>query len=86
MLLRLQPYNATIKYRPGKEMKLPDTLFMLPSIQHMSKIPLDVSMSHITFSYACLAQIYTDTNICHVLSTVFQLTTMDSLAHVDTFP
>ena len=31
MLLRLQPFNCTMKYRPGKEMLLADALSHLPS-------------------------------------------------------
>ena len=32
MLLRLQPFDCTIKYRPGKEMLLVNALFKLPSL------------------------------------------------------
>ena len=49
MLLHIQPYDVHIRYRPGKEMALADTL----SRQHChdnKTIELDMQISHVQFS------------------------------------
>ena len=49
MLLRLQLFNCTIKYRPGKEMLLADALSRLPSPAN-STIELDMRIDHHGFT------------------------------------
>ena len=45
ILVHLQGYDYTIHYHPGKEMALPDTLFLF-SPHHGPDIPLDISIHH----------------------------------------
>ena len=49
MLLRIQPYDVQIRYRPGKEMALADTLSRQPCPDNKT-IELDVQISHVQFS------------------------------------
>ena len=49
MLLRIQPYDVQIRYRPGKEMALADTLSRQPCSDNKT-IELDVQISHVQFS------------------------------------
>ena len=49
MLLRLQGYDMTIRYRPGSEMMLPDTLSRTRALPD-SEIELDVAISHLNVS------------------------------------
>ena len=49
MLLRIQPYEVQIRYRPGKEMALADTLSRQPCPDNKT-IELDVQISHVQFS------------------------------------
>ena len=51
MLLQLQRYNVTIRYRPGKEMLLADALSRCPS-QASGEIKLDMRVDYIAFSKA----------------------------------
>ena len=46
MLLRLQDYDFTIKYRPGEEMVIADTLSRYPP-EDTPEILLDISVNHI---------------------------------------
>ena len=46
MLLRLQDYDFTIKYCPGEEMVVADTLLRY-SPEDIPEIPLDISINHI---------------------------------------
>ena len=46
MVLKLQPYILKIKYRPGKEMFLTDTLLRLPFRTTQDFIPLDLQVHH----------------------------------------
>ena len=49
MLLRIQPYDVQIRYRPDKEMALADTLSRQPSPDNKIIEP-DVQISHVQFS------------------------------------
>ena len=49
MLLRIQPYDVHISYRPGKEIALGDTLSGQPCPDNKT-IELDVQISHVHFS------------------------------------
>ncbi len=49
MLLRLQPYDLTIRYRPGKEVPVPDALSRLSSAQS-NHIELDMEVHFVHFS------------------------------------
>ena len=46
MLLRLQDYDFTIKYRPGEEMAVADTLSRY-SPEDTPEILLDISVNHV---------------------------------------
>ena len=46
MLLRLQDYDFTIKYRPGEEMVIADTLSRY-SPEDTPEILLDISVNHV---------------------------------------
>ena len=50
MLLRIQHYDITIKYRPGKELLLADGLSRLPNPRSREKIDLNVMASMVQFS------------------------------------
>ena len=49
MLLELQRYDVTIKYRPGKEMQLADTLSRCP-VRASQEIKLDMRVDYIAFT------------------------------------
>ena len=61
MLLHLQQYDATIRYRPGSEMKLQNALSRLSSIRHNKILNLkrdkilNLNVDHIAFSDTRLA-------------------------------
>ena len=74
LLLYLQQYDATIKYKPGSDMQLPDTLFRLSSIRQRDEIPLNLHVDHITFSDGRLALVCKETENCLVLHIVYRLT------------
>ena len=57
MLLRLQQYDYTIVYRPGKEMVLPDCLSRLPKQGVDETIEMDVQVSFVQFSNTKLAEL-----------------------------
>ena len=50
MLLRLQRYDYEIKYRPGKEMVLADSLSRSPNTTDPAEINLDVQVNMVQFS------------------------------------
>ena len=49
MLLRIQPYAITVRYRPGKEMAMADALSRQPS-DNKEQIQLDVQLHFVQFS------------------------------------
>ena len=61
MLLRLQRYDFTITYRPGKGMVLADSLSRLPSNADNSEINLDVKVCLIQFSMPRLNELRNET-------------------------
>ena len=62
MLLRLQEFDMTITYRPGKEMLLADGLSRLPYKKNKVEIDLDIKVDFVQFSTEKLTQIRQATN------------------------
>ena len=56
MLLQLQRYDVTIRYRPGKEMLLADALSRCPS-RASGEIKLDMRVDYIAFSKTWIAKL-----------------------------
>ena len=50
MILKLQPYDLRIIYKPDSEMFLVDTISRLPSRYQTNSIPLNLHIHHIAFS------------------------------------
>ena len=50
MLLRLQRYDYSIRYRPGKEMVLADGLSRMPTSVESPEIPLNIQVCFVQFS------------------------------------
>jgi len=73
MLTRIQSYNCTIKYRPGKEMMLPDALSRLRS-QNIKEIPLDIKIAHVQFTDSKVENIREATSADPVLSELKEVT------------
>ena len=75
MLLRIQDYDVTIKYIPGKELAIPDALSRLPS-NNKHQIELDISVNLIQFSTRRLETIKTqidhDTTLSDLRSTIIK--------------
>jgi hypothetical protein len=61
MLLDLQEYDMKIKYKPGKEMILPDGLSRLPNEDKNEPIPLDVRVNFVQFSESKLDELKKET-------------------------
>ena len=55
MFLFLQQYDITIRYRPWKEMQLPDALSKHSGLKKRHEIPLDLYVDYISFSDSKLA-------------------------------
>ena len=68
MLLRLQRYDYTITYRPGKEMILPDSLSRMISNADNKEIDLDFQICHIQFSTPRLRELISATREDPILS------------------
>ena len=49
MLLRIQPYDIVIKYKPGKEVALADSMSRQPC-SNSESLEFDVQISHVQFS------------------------------------
>ena len=73
MLLQLQRYDVTIRYRPGKEMLLADALSRCPS-RASGEIKLDMRVDYIAFSKTWIAKLKETTREDPILGTVYQLT------------
>ena len=73
MLLELQRYNVTIKYRPGKEMQLADTLSRCPA-RASQEIKLDMRVDYIAFTKPWIEKLKDSTQRDPILATVYQLT------------
>ena len=73
ILLQLQWYDLTIKYRLGKEMLLADALSRCPS-RSSPEIKLDIRVDYIAFSKAWIEKLKEATSEDPITSTVYQLT------------
>ena len=74
LLLRLQPYDCQIKYRPGKEMLLVDALSRLPSPNAKETIKLDLRIDHHGFTTTRLEQLKKETAEDPILGLVYNYT------------
>ena len=72
MLLQLQKYDMKIKYKPGSEMLLADTLSRCPA-RYSQEIKLDLCVDYIAFTSAWIETLRETTCEDPVLSTVYQL-------------
>ena len=73
MLLELQRYDVTIKYRPGKEMQLADALSRCPA-RASQEIKLDMRVDYIAFTKSWIEKLKDSTQRDPILATVYQLT------------
>ena len=73
MLLQLQRYDLTIKYRPGKDMLLADALSRCPS-RGSEEIKLDMCVDYVAFNKAWIAKLKEATREDPITGTVYQLT------------
>ena len=73
MLLELQRYNITIKYRPGKEMQLADAMSRCPARTQFSPVKLDLRVDHVAFKKTWIEQCKQATEVDPILSTVYQV-------------
>ena len=73
MLLQLQRYDLTIKYRPGKDMLLTDALSRCPA-RGSEEIKLDMRVDYVAFNKAWIAKLKEATREDPITGTVYQLT------------
>ena len=73
MLLQLQRYDLTIKYRAGKDMPLADALSRCPS-RGSEEIKLDMRVDYVAFNKAWIAKLKEATREDPITGTVYQLT------------
>ena len=73
MLLELQRYDVTIKYRPGKEMQLADALSRCLA-RASQEIKLDMRVDYIAFTKPWIEKLKDSTQRDPILATVYQLT------------
>ena len=73
MLLQLQRYDLTIKYRPGKDMLLADALSRCPA-RGSEEIKLDMCVDYVAFNKAWIAKLKEATWEDPITGTVYQLT------------
>ena len=73
LLLLLQRYDVTIKYQPGKEMQLADTLSRCPA-RASQEIKLDMRVDYIAFTKPWIEKLKDSTQRDPILATVYQLT------------
>ena len=73
MLLQLQRYDVTIKYRPGKEMQLADALSRCPA-RASEEIKLDMRVDFIAFMKPWIEKLKDSTQRGPILVTEYQLT------------
>ena len=73
MLLELQRYDVTIKYRPGEQMQLADTLSHCPA-RASQEIKLDMRVDYIAFTKPWIEKLKDSTQRDPILGTVYQLT------------
>ena len=70
MLLRIQNYDMTIEYRPGKELLLADGLSRLPNPRSKQEIDLDISVNMVQFSNNKIQQLRSESKSDPVLSSL----------------
>ena len=85
MLLKPQPFNCTIKYRPGKEILLADALSHLPNPAN-STIELDMRIDHHGFKTERIRQISVKTATDPILAIVHNFTQDGWPAHRNRVP
>ena len=73
MLLELQRYDVTIKYRPGVEMQLAVPLSCCPA-RASQEIKLDMQVDYIAFTKPWIEKLKDSTQRDPILGTVYQLT------------
>ena len=73
MLLELQRYDVTIKYRPGKEMQLADALSCCP-VRASQQIKLDMRVDYIAFTKPWTEKLKDSMQRDPILAMVYQLT------------
>ena len=73
MLLQLQRYDLTIKYKPGKDMLLTDALSKCPS-KGSEEIKLDMRVDYVAFNKAWIAKLKEATREDPITGTVYRLT------------
>ena len=73
MLLELQRYDVTIKYRPGKEMQLADALSRC-LVRASQEIKLDMQVDYIAFTKPWIEKLKDSTQRDPILAMVYQLT------------
>ena len=73
MLLELQRYNVTIKYRPGNQMQLADALSCC-LVRASQEIKLDMRVDYIAFTKPWIEKLKDSTQRDPILATVYQLT------------
>ena len=73
MLLQLQRYDLTIKYKPGKDMLLADALSRCPA-RGSEEIKLDMCVDYVAFNKAWIAKLKEATREDPITGTVYQLT------------
>ena len=73
MLLELQRYDVTIKYRPGKEMQLADALSCC-LVRASQEIKLDMRVDYIAFTKPWIEKLKDSTQRDPILPMVYQLT------------
>ena len=76
MLLELQRYDVTIKYRPGAQMQLADALSCCPA-RALPEIKLDMQVDYIAFMKPWIEKLKDSTQRDPILGTVYQLTQQD---------
>ena len=73
MLLELQIYDVTIKYRPGNQMQLANALSHCPA-RAAQEIKLDMRVDYIAFTKPWIKKLKDSTQRDPILGTVYQLT------------
>ena len=73
MLLELQRYDVTIKYRPGAQMQLADALSHYPA-RASPEIKLDMQVDYIAFMKPWIEKLKDSIQTDPILGTVYQLT------------
>ena len=73
MLLELQRYDVTIKYRPGQQMQLADALSRFPA-RASPEIKLDMRVDYIAFTKPWIEKLKDSIQRDPIIGTVYQLT------------